>query len=65
MTTRLLTAEEVAQVLKVPRRRVWAMSRRGEIPTVRIGPHGLRFDEADIEAWIERRKTWKPRGTRS
>ena len=34
----LLTAVQVAQLLSVPKTRVWSMSRRGEIPTVRLGP---------------------------
>jgi excisionase family DNA binding protein len=59
----LLDADEVARFLNVPKRRVWQMSRRGEIPTVRIGPRQLRFDPDDLEAWRERRKSWTPKGT--
>ena len=61
---RLLTAEQVAEILAVPRTRVWAMSRRGEIPTVRLGPREVRYREQDVESWIERRTTTKPKGTR-
>ena len=62
---RLLTAVQVAELLAVPRTRVWSMSRRGEIPTVRIGPREVRYRPEDIDAWIARRTTSRPRGTRS
>jgi len=42
MGERLLTAVQVAELLAVPKTRVWSMSRRGEIPTVRIGARGVR-----------------------
>lgn len=61
---RLLTAEQVAEILAVPKQRVWAMSRRGEIPTVRLGPRDVRYQTDDIEAWIARRTTTRPKGTR-
>jgi len=41
------------------------MSRRGEIPTVRLGPREVRYRPQDIEAWIARRTTSRPRGTQS
>jgi excisionase family DNA binding protein len=61
----LLTAEQVAALLAVPKTRVWSMSRRGEIPTVRIGPREVRYRPEDLETWIARRTTSRPRGTRS
>jgi excisionase family DNA binding protein len=61
----LLTAVQVAELLAVPRTRVWSMSRRGEIPTVRLGPREVRYRPADIDAWIARRTTSRPRGTQS
>ena len=57
MTEPLLTAVQVAELLAVPKTRVWSMSRRGEIPTVRIGSRELRYRPADIDAWIARRTT--------
>lgn len=65
MNQPLMTAAQVAQLLAVPKTRVWSMSRRGEIPTVRIGPRELRYRPEDIEAWIARRTTSRPRGTQS
>ncbi len=53
----LLTAPEVAKLLAVSRERVWSMSRRGEIPTVRLGPREVRYRPEDIDQWIARRTT--------
>jgi excisionase family DNA binding protein len=44
-----MTAGQVAELLAVPKTRVWSMSRRGEIPTVRIGPREVRYRPEDIE----------------
>jgi len=52
MTARLLTADEVAERLAVPERWVMEASRRGELPVVRLGRF-RRFDERDIEAWLD------------
>jgi excisionase family DNA binding protein len=65
MTEPLLTAVEVAELLAVPKTRVRSMSRRGEIPTVRIGLREVRYRPDDIDRWIARRTTSWPRGTRS
>src|SRR5207247_1157638 len=46
---RLLTANDVAEILGIPRSFVYALVRRGELPTVRIGKRYLRFREAAIE----------------
>jgi excisionase family DNA binding protein len=65
VSARLMTAGQVAELLAVPKTRVWSMSRRGEIPTVRIGPREVRYRPEDLEAWIARRTTSRPRGTQS
>jgi predicted DNA-binding transcriptional regulator AlpA len=52
-------------MLAVPKTRVWLMSRRVEIPTVRIGPREVRNRPEDIDQWIARRTTSRPRGTQS
>lgn len=61
----LLTAVQVAELLSVPKTRVWSMSRRGEIPTVRIGSREVRYRREDIDAWIARRTSSRRRGTQS
>jgi excisionase family DNA binding protein len=60
-----LTAVQVAELLSVPKTRVWSMSRRGEIPTVRIGLRDVRYRREDIDAWIARCTSSRPRGTQS
>ncbi|MGZ4166542.1 MAG: helix-turn-helix domain-containing protein [Solirubrobacteraceae bacterium] len=58
----LWTADEVAAFLRVPKQDVYLMSRRGQIPTVRLGRR-VRFDPRDIELWVDRRTSTRPRGT--
>ncbi|MGO9899124.1 MAG: helix-turn-helix domain-containing protein [Solirubrobacteraceae bacterium] len=48
---KLLTADEVAEMLKVNREWVWAQARAGRIPHVRLGRY-RRFREAAVEAWL-------------
>ena len=49
---RLLTAEELAQRWQVPKQHVYRLSRRGDIPTVRIGRY-FRYRVEAIERWEE------------
>jgi excisionase family DNA binding protein len=51
MTDRLLTADQVAQMLGVPKTWVYAASRRGELPTVTLGRY-RRYRLETIEKWI-------------
>jgi predicted DNA-binding transcriptional regulator AlpA len=59
----LLDAAQVAERLALPRQRVWELTRRGALPVVRISARELRYRPADIEAWIRRRTTTRPKGT--
>jgi excisionase family DNA binding protein len=52
MSTRLLTASEVAALLGVPKSWVYEQSRRGLIPTVELGRY-RRFREGAIERMVE------------
>jgi excisionase family DNA binding protein len=52
---RLLTADEVAGRLKVPRSWVYRAAREGDLPSVRCGRY-RRFDEGDVERWIAKQK---------
>ena len=49
----LLTADDVARVLRVPRSSVYEYARRlhRPLPAMRIGRH-LRFYRSEIEAWL-------------
>jgi excisionase family DNA binding protein len=60
---RLFTADEVAAVLGVPRTFVYALSRRGELPTVRIGERYVRYRAQALERWIVGQESTRPKGT--
>ena len=49
----LLTADDVARVLRVPRSSVYDYARRlhRPLPSMRIGRH-VRFYRSEIEAWL-------------
>jgi excisionase family DNA binding protein len=51
---RLLTAAEVADQTGVPVSTIYELTRRGELPAVRIGPRNLRYAEPAVRAWAER-----------
>jgi len=52
MTSTLLTAGEVAEILGVRRDWVYAQSRAGQIPTVTLGRY-RRYRKDAIEDWID------------
>jgi excisionase family DNA binding protein len=52
MSTRLLSAAEVADILGVPTSWVYEQSRQGRIPTVALGRY-RRFRQEAIARWIE------------
>jgi excisionase family DNA binding protein len=49
----LLTAREVAELLRVSAETVLRWTRRGELPAIRLPSGALRFREADLEACLE------------
>lgn len=52
MPERLLTVQEVADYLGVPRATIYAWRRQGEGPLGhRVGRH-IRFRPEDVEAWL-------------
>ncbi|MBA3509021.1 MAG: helix-turn-helix domain-containing protein [Thermoleophilaceae bacterium] len=53
MTSSLLTAAEVAELLGVPTSWVYQQSRAGRIPTVRLGRY-RRYRREAIEEWVAR-----------
>ncbi len=65
--TPLLTAEDVAAILRVHPKTVVRDARQGRLPAFRYGKH-WRFRLSDFEAWIDRRvveSTCQPGGRRS
>ena len=53
MEKQILVADEVAELLRVDRQRVYELVRRGAIPVVRIGQRQYRFNAEAIKQWIE------------
>ncbi len=52
----ILTAEEIAELLRLSVNRVVILARRGEIPSLQIDGR-LRFDARDVEDWILAQRT--------
>jgi excisionase family DNA binding protein len=49
----MLLAQEAAEVLRVPRARVYELVRQGRLPAVRVG-RLVRIPEAELRLWIAR-----------
>ena len=52
---RLLTIEDVCELLQVPKRTLMFWVSETEIPVRKIGPRSFRFDPDEIHKWIEAR----------
>jgi excisionase family DNA binding protein len=48
----LLTSDEAARLLRVPRSTLYELVRSRGLPHVRIGDRALRFMRTDLEDWI-------------
>jgi len=59
---RLLTPEQIAELLGVKQSTIYQWTHQGFIPHVKVG-RLVRFREADIEKWLEKRSA-KGRSTR-
>jgi excisionase family DNA binding protein len=55
----LLSINEVAELLGISRPTVYALIRRGELVPIRVGER-IRFDPADIRAYLERNREISP-----
>lgn len=51
---RLMTADEVAEWLRIPRSTVYQLTRRRRIPFLRVGRRVL-FEHASVETWVKSR----------
>jgi excisionase family DNA binding protein len=56
---KLLTPEDLARVLGIPRLQIIRQSRAGRIPAIKIGK-AYRYRATTIDAWLESQET---RGT--
>ncbi len=54
MERQILIADEVAELLRVDRQRVYELARRNAIPVIRLGERQYRFDAEAIRRWITR-----------
>jgi len=52
---RLLTADDIAAMLKVKVQTVYTMARRGDLEKVKLSRKCLRFRADDVERFIERK----------
>lgn len=52
MTDRLLTASEVAELIRMDVEYVWKLSRQNKIPRIRFG-RDYRYRESSILYWLE------------
>ena len=61
--TPLVDAHEIAELLDVPLQRVWAMTRAGKIPVVRLGFRTCRYGVEAVMAALEGggENTWMTR----
>lgn len=50
----LLTAREVAELMRVSTMTVYRLIKSGELPAIRVGKH-LRIRRDDVEAYFDRR----------
>ena len=50
----ILTLDEVAEYLKIPKKTVYKMTRSGELPAFKAGKH-WRVPRAKLGAWIARK----------
>lgn len=57
--TKLLTVEQVAELLGVTKDWVWAQTRAGRIPHVQLGRY-RRFREEAIDQWLREREAHSP-----
>ena len=59
----ILTVEEVAALLKISRRAVYALTREASrrvqsspIPIIRVSPKCVRFSRQSVELWLRERE---------
>lgn len=62
---KLLTVDELAKLLRIPKRTIYKFAHEGHIPGgFRVGKH-WRFRESEIENWIRSSKYSKPEHSKS
>ncbi len=51
----LMRPDEAAKALAISTRKLWALTRSGQLACLRIG-RAVRYDPRDLVAWIDRQK---------
>ncbi len=59
MEKQILVAEEVAELLRIDKQRVYQMVREKSIPFILLGQRQYRFSKQAIDAWLENGGTQK------
>jgi excisionase family DNA binding protein len=54
---RILTPDDVAEILRVSRRKINQLVAAGEIPFVRIGKRRIRFNREAVVKWFREENT--------
>ncbi len=54
MEKQILVVEEVAELLRVDKQRIYELVRSNLLPVIRLGERQYRFDAVAIRNWIER-----------
>lgn len=49
----LITAREAARTLSVSEKTLWTLTKRGEIPAVRVGVRSVRYSVTALQRWID------------
>lgn len=57
----VLTIEELALYLKIPKSTLYKLVREGKIPSQKVGRH-LRFHRESIDEWLKRENEHERRG---
>jgi PTS system nitrogen regulatory IIA component len=52
MSNDILTAQEVARYLRIPRTTVYDLAQQRKLPAFKVGRH-WRFKRVKLEAWVE------------
>jgi excisionase family DNA binding protein len=55
----VLTIDELAVYLKIPKSTLYKLAREGKVPSNKIGRH-WRFQKRSIDRWLERKRAAVP-----
>lgn len=55
----VLTLNEVAEYLRIPRSTAYKLAQEGKIPGQKVGRH-WRFRKETVQSWLDRRQTSDP-----